>query len=190
MANDQYTLTVYFAAPLSGKADGGLSPFGHMWYSVSDGVQSNDFGFFPQKTAGSDSPTVSGPGVVSSNASANGVDENLDYPKPDFITVNISYDQYNNLKSFGLSPDNGFAGTNYNANPLTGTHDCVDFTWAALNSAGIQPVAATFLGPHGTPIPLTPSSSLIPEDNELEVQAALTGCGKKRRDSRNFPAAA
>lgn len=122
---DRYTLNVYIAAPgtpLAGDKDATSLP-GHMYYAISDGKDLRSYGFAPV-TPGD----INGPGTVYRGD----VDH---YINPRYMrTMEISEDQYKALHAFGEKPtSNGFSLEYRDAR-----NNCVDFTWSALNSAGIH----------------------------------------------------
>ena len=121
-----YTLTVNIAEPGTPLKDGHTSYAGHMWYSISDGKTSNNYGFAPVKPG-----DTSGPGHVSTK-------DNEEYKSTYYKrTLEISKDQYDKLKSFGdaaIKKDEKLFKLEYNGL----NHSCVDFTWAALNHADIH----------------------------------------------------
>lgn len=131
-AEPTYTMTVYLAAPgtplrdpSTGHIDG-TSAAGHMYYSVSDGKQTDGYGFSPIAHG-----EANGPGRVAKN-------EHLMYQQPAYSrTLEITRDQYQTLRQFGESAVRGDTQAfdlNYNGI----NNSCIDFTWAALNSAGLH----------------------------------------------------
>lgn len=120
----RYTVSVYVAAPGTPlEKSGGTSAAGHMYYSISDGVRQESFGFAPKEHGSS-----SGPGKVYGTDVA-------DYKDPYYTrTMEISKEQYEKLKEFGRDPakhgfDKQYDGLN---------NSCIDFTWGGLNHAGLH----------------------------------------------------
>ena len=122
---NRYTLTIYVAAPgtptlKDGEKD--TSTVGHVYYSISDGNSKMGWGF---------APTISSPiwkGKVVDN------EFNI-YQNPVFErTMEITKQQYDALKDFGLHPDkHGFNSSVYNAF----SNSCVDFLYTALKEGNI-----------------------------------------------------
>lgn len=120
----RYTVTVYVAAPGTPlEKSGGTSAAGHMYYSISDGTRSESFGFAPSEHGSS-----SGPGKVYATDVA-------DYKDPRYArTMEISKEQYDQLKAFGRDPAKHGFDMQYGGL----TNSCIDFTWGALNQAGLH----------------------------------------------------
>ncbi|WDS34761.1 XVIPCD domain-containing protein [Pseudoxanthomonas sp.] len=125
-----YTVTIYTAAPGTPlEVSKGTSAAGHMYYSTFDGNERQSYGFAPIKHG-----AKSGPGEVKHGD----VD---DYKDPYYSrTMEITKAQYDKLREFGNDPakykfDKEYGGA---------TNSCIDFTWGALNHAGLQ--RKTFLG--------------------------------------------
>ena len=122
---NRYTLTIYVAAPgtptlKDGEKD--TSTVGHVYYSISDGNSKMGWGF---------APTISSPiwkGKVVDN------EFNI-YQNPVLErTMEITKQQYDALKDFGLHPDkHGFNASVYNAF----SNSCVDFLYTALKEGNI-----------------------------------------------------
>ena len=122
---NRYTLTIYVAAPgtptlKDGEKD--TSTVGHVYYSISDGNSKMGWGF---------APTISSPiwkGKVVDN------EFNI-YQNPVLErTMEITKQQYDALKDFGLHPDkHGFNSSVYNAF----SNSCVDFLYTALKEGNI-----------------------------------------------------
>lgn len=118
-----YTVTVYVAAPGTPLAGGGTSAAGHVYYSISDGKNNNSYGFAPLAHGES-----SGLGGVSTTDVA-------DYKDPYYSrTLEISKDQYEKLQAFGRDA----AGHGFNMQYEWKANSCIDFTWSALNEAGLH----------------------------------------------------
>ena len=122
---NRYTLTIYVASPgtptlKDGEKD--TSTVGHVYYSISDGNSKMGWGF---------APTISSPiwkGKVVDN------EFNI-YQNPVLErTMEITKQQYDALKDFGLHPDkHGFNSSVYNAF----SNSCVDFLYTALKEGNI-----------------------------------------------------
>ena len=122
---NRYTLTIYVAAPgtptlKDGEKD--TSTVGHVYYSISDGNSKMGWGF---------APTISSPiwkGKVVDN------EFNI-YQNPVLErTMEITKQQYDALKDFGLHPDkHWFNSSVYNAF----SNSCVDFLYTALKEGNI-----------------------------------------------------
>lgn len=119
----RYTATIYVAAPGTPLASGGTSAAGHVYYSIHDGHESESYGFAPAVHGQS-----SGPGAVSKGDQEN-------YRNPYYSrTIEITQTQYDKLREFGQAPDkHGFDKKYHGA-----TNSCIDFTWGALNHAGLH----------------------------------------------------
>ncbi len=128
----RYTVTVYVAAPGTPlEKSGGTSAAGHMYYSISDGTRSESFGFAPKEHGSS-----SGPGKVFDTDVA-------DYKDPRYTrTMEISREQYEQLKAFGRDPAKHGFDMEYGGL----SNSCIDFTWGALNHAGLHRQQMTLFG--------------------------------------------
>lgn len=125
-----YSVTIYVAAPGTPLVrSGGTSAAGHMYYAISDGKQERSYGFAPKEHGRS-----SGPGKV--------YDTDLkDYKDPYYSrTIEITKDQYDKLREFGNDP----AKYKFDMEYSGARNSCIDFTWGALNHAGLQ--RQTFFG--------------------------------------------
>jgi hypothetical protein len=127
MDDDKYTVTVYVAAPgtpLVNEPPGTTSGPGHMFYTTSNGHDKpQSFGFAPVKHGSMD-----GPGTISDK-------DNINYKDPIYSrTMEVSKAQYDKLNEFGAHPEKFGFDTYYK----DARHNCVDFTWAGLNHAGIE----------------------------------------------------
>ncbi|WP_312326746.1 XVIPCD domain-containing protein [Stenotrophomonas sp.] len=118
-----YTVTVYVAAPGTPLKNGGTSAAGHMYLSVSHEGETRSFGFAPAVHG-----ARSGPGAVTGGDVTN-------YSNPFYArTMEISREQYDKIIAYGSeSQKHGF---NQEYNGLS--NSCIDFTWGALNHAGIH----------------------------------------------------
>jgi len=131
----RYTVEIVIAAPgtpLMGPdgnqriTDGVLqtSMPGHMFYVLRgpDGV-AKSFGFAPVEHG-----SMNGPGdVINSDAG--------EYKNPHYSrTLEVTEEQFRKLEAFGTDAKKHGFGMHYE----DVRHNCVDFTWAALNHAGIQ----------------------------------------------------
>jgi hypothetical protein len=125
--SEPYLLTIYQAAPgtpLQKEQDPkATSAAGHMYYGLSNGKEQLSFGFAPSAHGAS-----SGPGKVFDNDVAN-------YKNPyQARTIEVTKEQYEKMKEFGRDPAKHGFDMNYNG----ANNSCVDFTWKALNSAGLH----------------------------------------------------
>ena len=129
---NSYTATVYLAAPgtpianpKTGEIDGKSLP-GHMYYMISDGFEKQGYGFAPK-----DHGSPLGAGQV--------YDRDFEsYQDPYYArTVEITREQYEKLKEYG---DAGAKGqeTYFDLYYNGATNSCIDFTWGALNHAGLH----------------------------------------------------
>lgn len=119
----RYAVTVYVAAAGTPLMAGGTSFGGHMYYSIDDGATVKSYGFSPIKHG-----EASGPGKVSFND----VDT---YQKPYYSrTMEIDKAQYDKLEAFGVAP----AKHGFNMEYHGAKNSCIDFTWDALNHAGLH----------------------------------------------------
>ncbi|NYZ63190.1 hypothetical protein [Luteimonas deserti] len=125
-----YTVTVYVAAPGTpiqhpGSNEIHRSTAGHVYYSLGDGQNESGYGFSPVNSG------TRGPGQIVG-------DEFLAYRNPAYSrTMEISKSQYEALRAFGeagLKGDERYFDLQYNG----ATNSCIDFTWGALNHAGLH----------------------------------------------------
>lgn len=119
----KYSVTIYVAAPGTPLKDGGTFSAGHVYFKTTHGSTENSFGFAP-RTHG----VVAGPGRV--------YDGDVEqYESPYFQrTMEISQDQYERLREFGFTPRKYGFDTEYNG----ASNSCIDYTWGALNHAGLH----------------------------------------------------
>lgn len=123
----KYSATIYIAAPgtpLANERDPAATSLpGHMFFTISDGHDSKSFGFAPVEHG-----SINGPGRVVRDDSDN-------YRNPLYSrTLEITKDQYDKLRAFGESPEKFGFDTHYR----DVRNNCVDFSWAALNHAGLK----------------------------------------------------
>lgn len=121
--DDRYIVSIYVAAPGTPLRAGGTSMAGHVYYTVSDGKTSHSLGFAPEEHG-----ARSGPGKVYTNDADQ-------YQKPFYRRdMEISREQYDKLLTFGNAPAKHGFEMNYNG----ASNSCIDFTWGALNHAGLH----------------------------------------------------
>lgn len=128
-----YTVTIYVAAPGTPLLiNGGASLPGHLFYTTNDGENKNSYGFAPVETAHG---SMFAKGKIYSNDIDN-------YQKPVYArTIEVSKDQYEKIEAFGKAPEKFGFNKNYE-----GTwNNCVDFTWSALNHAGLHSKIVGFI---------------------------------------------
>lgn len=125
----KYTVTIYVAAPgtplaqTPGSTEKKTSTAGHVYFQTSDGNSDQSFGFSPKKEG-----SVRGPGHVTYGD----VDH---YQSPYYArTIEISKEQYEKLNSYGNAPAEHKFDMHYNG----ASNSCIDFTWSALNHAGLH----------------------------------------------------
>lgn len=134
MSEKRYAVTIYAAAPgtpLRGDLGPGetdtskmdRSVPGHVFYTTSDGFDKESHGFGPAIHG-----NINGPGTH--------LDDDVDqYVDPFYArTMEISEEQYDKLNEFGHDP----AAYGFDMTYKDMRNNCVDFTWAALNHAGMQ----------------------------------------------------
>ena len=127
---DRYTLSVYVVAPGTPLRTGGTSAAGHVYYSISNGLETTSYGFAPIAHG-----AVSGPGEVGNR-------DVEDYKAPFYVrTMEISKEQYGKLRDFGAKPDEFGFNKQYNG----ASNSCIDFTWGALNHAGLHRTNLVFM---------------------------------------------
>ena len=99
-----------------------------MWYVLNDGTgPALSYGFAPD-TANHGNPFA--PGQVYNNDSTN-------YTTTAYSqTVEITQAQYDAMQSFGGNPSASGFDMSYNGL----TNSCIDFTWAAMNAGGLNPI--------------------------------------------------
>lgn len=123
-----YTVTVYLAPPGTLRRVGDAlipSTAGHMYYSISDGETTRSYGFSPMQTG------VVGAGEIKLN-------EHRVYIDPAYaLTLEITREQFLKLDDYG---DLTYRGKNpdFNLTYNGVSNSCIDFTWAALNHAGLH----------------------------------------------------
>ncbi|WP_254657794.1 XVIPCD domain-containing protein [Xanthomonas graminis] len=119
-----YSVTIYLAAPGTPlMRSGGTSAAGHMYYSISDGKHVESYGFAPLEHGSS-----RGLGRVSDT-------DVRDYKDPYYSrTLEVSREQYEKLRDFGEAPQQHGFDMQYSG----ATNSCIDFTWGALNHAGLH----------------------------------------------------
>jgi hypothetical protein len=119
----RYTVSVFIAAPGTPLKDGGTSAAGHVYYEISNGRTKASYGFAPI-----DHGVATGAGMVYDSDAGQ-------YQQPFYTrTMEVSSEQYEKLKEFGDTPDaHGFSTAYHGA-----TNSCIDFTWGALNHAGLH----------------------------------------------------
>ncbi|MEA9795679.1 hypothetical protein GGR75_002869 [Xanthomonas campestris] len=121
--DDKYAVTLYVAAPGTPLLDGGTSAAGHMYYTVTHGKEQTSFGFAPIEHG-----VMRGPGRVYN-------DDADQYQKPFYQrTMEISKDQYEKLMEFGAKPGEHGFNTQYHG----AMNSCIDYTWGAINYAGLH----------------------------------------------------
>lgn len=121
--NNTFTVSIFVAAPGTPFRDGGTSATGHMYYAISDGNTKLSYGFAPEPSG-----VISGPGSVSDK-------DVVRYLDPVYVrSLEITQDQYEQLKGFGADPEKHGFSTRYNG----ATNSCIDFAWGALNHAGLH----------------------------------------------------
>lgn len=118
-----YTVTVYVAAPGTPLRAGGTSAAGHMYLVAEHGTDRQSFGFAPIKHG-----ATSGPGAVTNEDLA-------EYINPYYARrLEISKEQYDKIVAYG----NNAAKHGFNMEYGGLSNSCIDFTWGALNHAGIH----------------------------------------------------
>ena len=119
-----YTVTINVAGVGARTTNNGRrSRAGHMWYSLGDGTKEDSYGFGPIEPG-----DPSGPGERKPN-------DNALYPERYSRTIEITKAQYDAMQKFGKDPKAGGFDMNYKVL----TNSCVDFTWKALEKAGLNP---------------------------------------------------
>ena len=165
MSDPKHTVTVYTAAPgtpihkfgapeVDSQGHPTTSPRGHMYYVTSDGRERNSWGFAPQELA-----SVNAPGVVSRS-------DETSYQKPVYArTMEISKAQFDKLNEFGRAPEKFGFDLRYR----DAINSSVDFTWAALNHAGLK---RTQKAPwEDQRIELDGKSHLLPSRNDKDLRS-------------------
>ncbi|MDR6095956.1 XVIPCD domain-containing protein [Stenotrophomonas sp. SORGH_AS_0321] len=126
----RYTVSIYVAAPGTPIEGAEPSAAGHVYYETSDGINSSSYGFAPIAHG-----VVTGPGEVKR-------DDVQKYENPFYTrTMEISKAQYEKLIEFGEDPNGyGFSKEYHGA-----FNSCIDFTWGALNHAGLHRTNLVFM---------------------------------------------
>lgn len=184
MDNRRYTVTIHAAAPGTpirgdrGAAAVDISAMdrsitGHVFYTITDGVEKKSWGFAPESHG-----DINGPGRPFN-------DDDKRYMDPFFErTMEISKDQYDKLYEFGPNPDRfGFDLTYKDIR-----NNCVDYTWAALNHAGIQRTHGHIghLEPHGVDGKHSYLPILTPNDFRT-IRDPVPGSDLNKEISRELP---
>lgn len=159
MAKDApYTVTVYVAAPGTPLRSGGTSAAGHMYLSVAHDGVTKSYGFAPIRHGAS-----SGPGDVTHGD----VD---DYVKPYYArTMEITKAQYDKIRAYGEHPEKHGFDKEYGGL----SNSCIDFTWGALNHAGLHRKA--LIGNEATY-----EGALRPLSNKSEIESIPAPFPKSR----------
>ncbi len=156
----KFLVHIYIAAPGTPlKLDGGTSLPGHMFYVIESGGERKSYGLAPV-THGQ----INGLGQVYDKDERN-------YQDPFYRrTLEITQAHYQQLKDFGENPGRFGFSTYYQ----DARNNCVDFTWAALNHAGIHATEKQG-GQRGHPVKIVPrpkhEGSLKPTKNIDDVQS-------------------
>jgi len=118
-----YTVTVYVAAPGTPLRGGGTSAAGHMYLVVEHGKERHSYGFAPIEHG-----ATSGPCAITN--------EDFDqYQKPYYArTLEVSRGQYDKIVDYGTNAAKHGFDMQYGGL----SNSCIDFTWGALNHAGIH----------------------------------------------------
>lgn len=123
-----YTVTVYLAPPGTLRQVGDAqipSTAGHMYYSISDGVTTRGYGFSPKETG------IIGEGEIK-------LDEHDVYIDPAYaLRLQVTREQYLKLRDYGESALDG-KNPDFNLTYNGASNSCIDFTWGALNHAGLH----------------------------------------------------
>lgn len=128
--DDKYTVTIFVAAPGTPLLAGGTSSAGHVYYKVAHGKDEVSFGFAPIEHG-----VVTGPGMVYNNDAEQHKDPY--YTR----TMEISKRQYDKLVEFGTKPGEHGFNTEYHGVE----NSCIDYTWGALNHAGLHRTNLLFM---------------------------------------------
>lgn len=128
--DDKYTVTIFVAAPGTPLLAGGTSSAGHVYYKVAHGKDELSFGFAPI-----DHGVMTGPGMVYPNDAEQYIDPY--YAR----TMEISKQQYDKLMEFGAKPGEHGFNTEYHGVE----NSCIDYTWGALNHAGLHRTNLLFM---------------------------------------------
>lgn len=168
MEKPRYTVDIVIAAPgtplldlSTGKqevVDGVLqtSAPGHMFYVLhATGVPPQSYGFAPVVHG-----DINGPGDIVKK-------DDLIYKDPRYTrTLEISEEQYKKLDAFGKDPE----GFGFSKHYEDVRHNCVDFTWEALNHAGIERKRSIDVNALGGP-----AAQLFPD---VRIPLDINGRGK------------
>ena len=124
-----FSVTINIAGQGTPLKGGGNSFAGHMWYSLYDGGGDEplSYGLAPVDGA-SGLRRALGEGYVPR-------DDDTIYKTRDFsLTIEITQEQYNSMKSFGENPSAYGFNTFYNGL----SNSCIDFTWKAMQLGGLN----------------------------------------------------
>ncbi|MCM2525944.1 hypothetical protein NDN64_15410 [Stenotrophomonas maltophilia] len=167
MDKPRYTVEIVIAAPgtplvdergVQKVVDGvpQTSGPGHMFYVLhGPDKTTRSFGFAPTEHG-----SMNGPGEVMKT-------DAVEYRNPHYSrTLEISEQQYRKLEAFGAHPDKYGFDLQYK----DVRHNCVDFTWEALNHAGIQRKSSIDVNALGGP-----AGQLLPD---VRIPLDIKGAGK------------
>ncbi|CRD55470.1 XVIPCD domain-containing protein [Stenotrophomonas thermophila] len=167
MDKPRYTVEIVIAAPgtplvdergVQKVVDGvpQTSGPGHMFYVLhGPDKTTRSFGFAPTEHG-----SMNGPGEVMKT-------DAVEYRNPHYSrTLEISEQQYRELEAFGAHPDKYGFDLQYK----DVRHNCVDFTWEALNHAGIQRKSSIDVNALGGP-----AGQLLPD---VRIPLDIKGAGK------------
>lgn len=188
MGSKRYTVTVHVANPgtpmnsdnvplMNEDGSRATSVPGHMFYTTDDGHHHvKSYGFAPKHHG-----SIIGEGYRSKT-------DNVDYENPRYSrTMEISRQQFDVLNEFGNAPEKfGFDMTYKDVR-----NNCVDFTWAALNHAGIQRTHGHLghLENHGVDGKLGYLPALVPADVQT-IRDPIPGSDLNKEIFRKLPAKA
>lgn len=167
MDKPRYTVEIVIAAPgtplvdergVQKVVDGvpQTSGPGHMFYVLhGPDKTTRSFGFAPTEHG-----SMNGPGEVMKT-------DAVEYRNPHYSrTLEISEQQYRKLEAFGAHPDKYGFDLQYK----DVRNNCVDFTWEALNHAGIQRKSSIDVNALGGP-----AGQLLPD---VRIPLDIKGAGK------------
>lgn len=134
MDKQNYTVTIVIAAPGTPLYEDGKQQMvdgepassapGHMFFIIDDGNgKPTSYGFAPINHG-----EMNGPGKIYNS-------DSKEYHNPAYSrTIEISKEQYEKLQKFGEEPEK----LGFDKEYRDVRNNCVDFTWAALNHAGLH----------------------------------------------------
>ncbi|WP_320442707.1 calcium-binding protein [Herbaspirillum sp. alder98] len=128
------SVTIYIADRGTTRTNGEPAMVGHMWYSIADDkLESRHFSFYQDTNY---VPEDANPLKKLFSKGNFYFDDGEKYKDPGYSrTIELTQEQYDSIKKFSENPEAAGFSKHYNAF----TNSCIDFVWAALRAADINP---------------------------------------------------